>query len=116
MLSTTDPGQQYPTDFRRKRPHSKRGTWVPPQVVAHHNTPRSYLVRVMGGRILRRNRSQINRAAEMWRISEPATTSKTTERKCTPGIENKSKQTLDQIAKDALNNTESITLQKTPKD
>ena len=33
-----------------------------------------------------------------------------------PEIEKKSKQTLDQTAKDALNNTESITPQETPKD
>ena len=56
------------------------GTWVPAQVVAHH-TPRSYLVRVMGGRTLRRNQSQINKTAETLRTSEPTITSKTTEHK-----------------------------------
>ena len=62
---------------------------MPAQVVAHHNTPRSYLVRDMGGRILRRNQSQINETSEMWRISEPATTNKTAEHKSTPETEKK---------------------------
>ena len=44
----------------------KGGTRVPAQVVSHHTTPRSYLVRVTKGRILRRNQSQINRTAETW--------------------------------------------------
>ena len=43
---------------------------MPKPVVAHQNTPRSYLDRVMGERILSGNQSQINRAAEIWRISE----------------------------------------------
>jgi hypothetical protein len=43
----------------------RRGNcWKPAQVVSHHSSPKSYLVKVEGGRVIRRNRSQINRTSE----------------------------------------------------
>ena len=91
---------------------------MPAQVVAHHNTSRSYLVRGRRGRVLNAAVSgkSIGQQTLTWRISEPATTSKAAEHKSTPETENKSEKTLNQTARDTLNNTESITPQEARKD
>ena len=74
----------------------KDGTWVPAQVVSHHTTPRSYLVRVMGGRILRRNQSQINRTAETWPQSGPTIRTTTSEHISTQESQANSRHTPEQ--------------------
>ena len=90
---------------------------MPAQVVTHHNTSRSYLVRGRRGRALDAavSRISIGQQTLTWRISEPATTSKVAEHKSTPETDNKSEKTLNQTAKDTLNNTELITPQEARK-
>jgi hypothetical protein len=40
--------------------------WIPARVLTHHTQSQSYLVETQGGRVWRRNRSQLNRTQEIW--------------------------------------------------